>query len=186
MKYALILFSFVLFSTSLFAQETELDSLKSELAKLKQRVEKLEKFQGPGYSENYYEDISHAFIVVSYHQGSHRISDSTSSIDNYGVGLQYAEDEISIMLNASWGGDKFFSSFYIGYNFYGKEDRVAITPLIGGISYGNNFLDVRRTIWSFGVSVTGLNKIPLSLAFFKDDAGLSFNVGYKFDIKNLF
>jgi hypothetical protein len=131
---------------------------------------------------NYYDDIEHAFVSVGYYQGNYRDTDSTDKISNYGVNLHYAEEKLSVILNLAWSDDRFFSSVYIGYNFIGKNKYIALTPLIGGISWGKNFLDVKQTDWSFGLAVTGLQKVPLSLALYKNSKGTGISLAYKFNL----
>ena len=164
------------------AQETQIDSLKNEIKELEKRVKKLEKEMGPGFSSDYYDDIEHAFIALGYYQGTYAITDSTNSVQNFGLNLQYAEDKISVVADAAWGDGKFFSSFYIGYNFYGKNNRVSITPMIGAITWGDNFWDFNESIWSYGIAITLMKNIPLSFSMLNHEKGVAFSVSYRFDL----
>ena len=180
MTKAYLLLNFLLFSgLNIFAQQTEIDSLKKEVENLTIRVHNLEKFQGPAYSMEYFDDVDKAFLAVGYYQGFNTLSDSTGNSPSYGFNIQYTEDKISAVLNASWGSERFFSSFYLGYNFYSLNNRLAITPLIGATSWGNNIWDFQEAFWSFGISFTGMDKVPLSVSYFKYNKGMGLSLAYK-------
>ena len=170
----------LLFGFQCFGQQTELDSLRQVVNSLEYRISKLEKLQGPTFSDNYYDDIDKAFLSVGYYQGVYTINDSIGNTSSYGFNIHYAQDKISGVLNGSWGGSKFFSSFYLGYNFYSRNSNIALTPLVGAISWGENIWDFKEAKWSFGIALTGMGKVPVAFSFYKHSTGMAFSLAYRF------
>ncbi len=184
-KFFFILVAILITTPCSFAQQTELDSLNKEISGLKSRVKKLEKAMGPGFSENYYDDIENVFLNIGYYQGSYSITDSLNSIKNYGFNLHYAEDKLSAVMTAAWGGSKFFSSFYFGYNFYLIDNSVALTPLLGGTVWGDNIWDFKEAFWSYGIAITVMDKVPISIGLFRNQNGEGFSISYKVNLKDI-